>query len=58
MESLHCLLVLLVSGHLFAGLLALLVPLAFFVFVSTVAVALFTVVPPPAAAAEEVNGLH
>ena len=51
--SLHGLLVLLVPAGLLAWLLALLAPLALFVFVSAVAVALLAVVPPPAAAAGE-----
>ena len=53
MWSLHGLLVLLVPARLLAWLLALLAPLALFVFVSAVAVALLAVVPPPAAAAGE-----
>lgn len=48
---LHGVLVLLVATDVFAGLLALLAPLALLVFVPPVAVALLTVMPPPAAAA-------
>lgn len=50
---LHGLLVLLVCADVFAGLFALLAPLALLVFVPPVAVALLAVVPPPAAAANE-----